>query len=183
MRDKRPTKTVDLTRVLSKLGFCSRSQAFALIRDGNVRLNGTIPHNPSVPVRLGVDKIQVAGQSVGAAEKLYVIMNKPRGILTTVSDEKRRDTVYSLLPKGMEWIAPVGRLDKASEGLLLLTNDSEWAARITDPESHLDKTYHVQISATVGESILGKADSPRGDTNGRSPTRQASGSRTQRRKE
>lgn len=156
MRDKRPTKTVGLTRVLSKLGFCSRSQAFTLIRDGKVRLNGTIPHNHSVPVRLGVDKIQVAGQSVGAAEKLYVIMNKPRGILTTASDEKGRDTVYSLLPKGMEWIAPVGRLDKASEGLLLLTNDSEWAARITDPESHLDKTYHVQIGATAGESILGK---------------------------
>ena len=74
--------------------------------------------------------------------------------LATAADEKGRQTVYSLLPKGMEWIAPVGRLDKASEGLLLLTNDSEWAARITDPETHLDKTYHVQVGAVATEGML-----------------------------
>ncbi len=143
-----------LARALSKLGFCSRSQAFALVREGKVRLNGTIPRNPSTPVRMGVDRIEVAGQPVGAAEKIHLMMNKPRGIVTTAADEKGRQTVYSLLPKGMEWIAPVGRLDKASEGLLLLTNDSEWAARITDPETHLDKTYHVQVGAVANEGML-----------------------------
>ena len=137
------------------MGFCSRSQAFALIREGKVRLNGTVPHNPSTPVRLGVDRIEVAGQKVAAAEKTYLMMNKPRGIVTSASDEKGRDTVYTL-PKELEWIAPVGRLDKASEGLLLLTNDSEWAARITDPASHLDKTYHVQVAAVAGEEMLEK---------------------------
>jgi 23S rRNA pseudouridine2605 synthase len=81
-------------------------------------------------------------------------MNKPRGVVTTASDEKGRETVYSLLPQNLPWLAPVGRLDKASEGLLLLTNDSEWAARITAPETHLDKTYHVQINAVADETLL-----------------------------
>lgn len=141
---------------MSKLGFCSRSQAFELIREGTVRLNGTVPQNPSTAVRLGVDRIEVAGHAVCAAEKIYLMMNKPRGIVTTASDEKGRDTVYTLLPEGLEWIAPVGRLDKASEGLLLLTNDSEWAARITDPETHLDKTYQVQVGRVVSEELLEK---------------------------
>jgi len=81
-------------------------------------------------------------------------MNKPRGIVTTASDEKGRDTVYSLLGEDLPWVAPVGRLDKASEGLLLLTNDSEWAARVTAPETHLDKTYHVQIGKIADEALL-----------------------------
>ncbi len=81
-------------------------------------------------------------------------MNKPRGIVTTAEDEKGRETVYSLLPRGLSWVAPVGRLDRASEGLLLLTNDSEWGARITDPESHVDKTYHVHISAVADSRLL-----------------------------
>jgi len=86
--------------------------------------------------------------------KTYLALNKPRGVITTADDEKGRETVYSYLPKDLPWIAPVGRLDKASEGLLLLTNDSEWAARITAPESHLDKTYHVQIGALADEAML-----------------------------
>lgn len=141
---------------MSKLGFCSRSKAFELIREGKVRLNGTIPHNPSTAVRLGVDRIEVAGLKVGAAEKVYLMLNKPRGIVTTASDEKGRDTVYELLPKDLKWIAPVGRLDMASEGLLLLTNDSEWAARITDPETHLDKTYHVHVGTVASAELLEK---------------------------
>jgi 23S rRNA pseudouridine2605 synthase len=74
--------------------------------------------------------------------------------VTTANDEKGRETVYSLLPRGFRWLAPVGRLDKASEGLLLFTNDSAWAAGITDPANHLDKTYHVQIAALVDEGLL-----------------------------
>jgi 23S rRNA pseudouridine2605 synthase len=148
------SKRVGLARALSKLGFCSRSQAFDLIREGKVTLNGARPTNPSTPVRLGVDRIQVEGHRIAAAEKLYLLLNKPRGIVTTASDEKGRDTVYSLLPKNLQWLAPVGRLDKASEGLLLLTNDSEWAARITDPATHLDKTYHVQINVLAGRPLI-----------------------------
>jgi 23S rRNA pseudouridine2605 synthase len=147
-------KRVGLARALSKLGFCSRSQAFDLIRQGKVTLNGARPTNPSTAVRLGVDRIQVEGHRVATAEKLYLLLNKPRGIVTTASDEKGRDTVYSLLPKNLPWLAPVGRLDKASEGLLLLTNDSEWAAFITDPATHLDKTYHVQMNVLAGRPLI-----------------------------
>ena len=136
MRNKR--KRAGLARALSKLGYCSRSQAFELIRDGKVQLNGTVARNPEAPVRLDEDRILVDGKPLAAAEKIYLVMNKPRGVVTTASDEKGRETVYSLLPSEMRWIAPVGRLDLMSEGMLLFTNDSEWGARITDPESHLD---------------------------------------------
>jgi len=119
-----------------------------------VRLNGATPRNPETPVRLGVDRIEVAGRPIRAAEKVYVMLNKPRGIVTSAADEKGRDTVYSLLPKGRDWLAPVGRLDKGSEGLLLMTNDPEWAARITDPATHLEKSYHVQIAAKADERLM-----------------------------
>lgn len=143
-----------LARALSKLGYCSRSQAAALIRVGNVTLNGRTVRDPETPVTLGADRIVVQGRSIAAARKVYIMMNKPRGIVTTAADEKGRDTVYSLLPADWPWLAPVGRLDKASEGLLLLTNDSEWGARITDPQTHLDKTYHVQLSRLADASML-----------------------------
>ena len=121
-----------------------------------MRLAGTVSRNPEAMVRIDIDQIEVAGQTIGAATRIYLMLNKPRGIVTTAADEKGRETVYSLLPSGMEWIAPVGRLDKASEGLLLLTNDSEWAARISDPATHLDKTYHVQIAAVANGEMLQK---------------------------
>jgi 23S rRNA pseudouridine2605 synthase len=82
------------------------------------------------------------------------MLNKPRGAVTTASDAEGRKTVYDYLPSRSSWIAPVGRLDKASEGLLLLTNDSEWAARVTDPGTHLNKTYHVQIGGTAEKSLV-----------------------------
>lgn len=153
-RASNKSKKVGLARALSKLGFCSRTQAMTLIREGQVRLNGATPRNPETPVRLGVDRIEVAGRPIRAAEKVYVMLNKPRGIVTSAADEKGRDTVYSLLPKGRDWLAPVGRLDKGSEGLLLMTNDPEWAARITDPATHLEKSYHVQIAAKADERLM-----------------------------
>jgi 23S rRNA pseudouridine2605 synthase len=150
---KKHAKHVGLARALSKLGYCSRSQAARLIQDGRVCLNGTTPRNPETPVRLGVDRIEIEKEAVKSEAKVYLILNKPRGAVTTASDEKDRDTVYTHLPPGLPWVAPVGRLDKASEGLLLLTNDSEWAARITAPETHLDKTYHVQVRGTCEEDL------------------------------
>lgn len=151
-----PGRRVGLARALSKLGYCSRTQAFALIREGQVRLNGAVRRNPEHPVDLERDKISVAGQILASADKIYILVNKPRNLVTTASDEKGRDTVYSLLPPDLPWLAPVGRLDKASEGLLLMTNDSEWAARITDPASHLPKTYHVQIAALATEDLIAR---------------------------
>ena len=154
-------KKVGLARALSKLGFCSRSDAAELIRSGRVRLNGAVRRNPESSVRVGRDRVEVDGHAIRSAERVYFMLNKPRGVVTTASDEKGRRTVYHLLKslpdsssKGEQWIAPVGRLDKASEGLLLLTNDSEWAARLTDPESHVPKTYHVQIARLPDETLL-----------------------------
>jgi 23S rRNA pseudouridine2605 synthase len=145
---------VGLARALSKLGYCSRAQAERLVREGKVRLNGSVSRNPETPVWMGRDRIEVEGRALRGAERVYLVMNKPRGVVTTASDEKGRATVYSLLPSGMDWIAPVGRLDMASEGMLLFTNDSAWAAKITDPESHLDKTYHVQIGRLADDRML-----------------------------
>jgi 23S rRNA pseudouridine2605 synthase len=148
-----PSKKAGLARALSKLGFCSRAQAASLIRAGKVRVNGVVRRDPETPVRLGKDRVEIDGQQLKAADRIYLVLNKPRGIITTASDEKGRDTVYTLLGAELPWVAPVGRLDKGSEGLLLLTNDSDWAARITAPETHLDKTYHVQI-ARIGDAAL-----------------------------
>jgi 23S rRNA pseudouridine2605 synthase len=147
-------KHVGLARAISKLGYCSRSQAGRLIREGKVRLNGNAVRNPETPVRMGKDRVEVEGQPLRSAEKIYLMLNKPRGVVTTAADEKGRDTVYGLLPPNLAWVAPVGRLDQASEGLLLFTNDSEWAAAITDPRSHLDKTYHVQINVLADSLLL-----------------------------
>ncbi len=139
-------RTVGLARALSKLGYCSRSQAQQLIGSGQVRVNGAVKRNPEAPVSLGRDRIEVNGASIHSAEKIYLMLNKPRGLVTTASDEKGRPTIYATLGNNLPWVAPVGRLDKASEGLLLLTNDSEWAAQVLAPESHLPKIYHVQVS-------------------------------------
>ena len=147
-------RRIGLARALSKLGYCSRSRACELIHDGRVTLNGTRRRDPETPVSLTTDQIRVGGAAVGRSRKHYMMLNKPRGLVTTASDEKGRETIYSCLPPHLPWVAPVGRLDKASEGLLLITNDSEWAARVLAPESHLEKIYHVHVRARPGPELL-----------------------------
>jgi 23S rRNA pseudouridine2605 synthase len=153
-RDAGPLRKVGLARAISKLGYCSRSRAAQLVRGGRVRLNGALRRDPETPVHIGKDRIEIDGQPLAGAEKIYLVLNKPRGVITSASDEKGRETAYACLPAGLPWVAPVGRLDKASEGLLLITNDSEWAARIAAPETHLDKTYHVQVATIADERLL-----------------------------
>ena len=147
-------RKVGLARAISKLGYCSRSQAAELIRSGRVKLNGIVRLDPEFPTHRGKDRIEVDDSPVAASQKVYLMLNKPRGVVSSASDEQGRETVYAYLPKNVPWLAPVGRLDKASEGLLLFTNDSEWATRITAPETHLDKTYHVQINAIADEALV-----------------------------
>src|ERR1700682_4503675 len=149
-----PLKRVGLARALSTLAYCARSRAAELIAAGRVKLNGAVRRDPETPVHIGKDRIEIDGQPLESSSKIDLAINKPRGVVTTASDEKDRETVYAYLPEGLSWIAPIGRLDKASEGWLLLTNDAEWAARITSPETHLDKTYHVKISAIADEALL-----------------------------
>jgi 23S rRNA pseudouridine2605 synthase len=97
------------------------------------------------------------GVEVREASRVYLALNKPRGLIVTAADERGRDTIYPLLESaGTPWLAPVGRLDRASEGLLFVTNDSAWAARITDPTHHVEKIYHVQVSGIPGANELGQ---------------------------
>ena len=151
--DLRDLRRVGLARALSKLGYCSRSQASALIRAGRVRLNGALRRDPETPVLMGTDRIELDSRLVGEETKIYLMLNKPRGLVTTASDEQGRETIYACLKEALPWLAPVGRLDKASEGLLLLTNDSDWAAQIVAPETHLAKTYHVQVSGVMDAAV------------------------------
>jgi 23S rRNA pseudouridine2605 synthase len=151
---KDSSRQIGLARALSKRGYCSRSNAVDLICGGRVSLNGGICRNPEAPARFERDRIEVDGRELSALARLYLMLNKPRGVVTTASDEKGRETVYAYLDEGLPWVAPVGRLDKASEGLLLLTNDSEWAARVLAPETHLDKIYHAQIGAVADAELI-----------------------------
>lgn len=144
-----------LARVLSKLGVCSRSQAEAMIAAGRVAVNGRVERNPERPTDTAAERIAVDGGDVRAAARVYVAINKPRGIVVSAADERGRDTVYALLADaGLPWLGPVGRLDKASEGLLLLSNDTVWAAHITEPSGQLDKTYHVQVNGLPDADAL-----------------------------
>lgn len=157
-------RSVGLARALSKLGYCSRSRATELIRSGQVQLNGVVRRDAETPVHLGKDRIAIDGRAVQNAEKIYWMMNKPRGIITTASDERGGETVYRYLRQfsgpDLRWVAPVGRLDQASEGLLLVTNDSEWAGRITAPEARVEKIYHVQVAAKDAADLLAKLQQP-----------------------
>ena len=144
-----------LARVLSKLGVCSRSQAEQWVREGRVGVAGRIVRDPYSPTAAHSDQLSVDGEKVTSAQGVYVLFNKPRGLVVSKTDEKGRDTVYTALASaGLPWLGPVGRLDKASEGLLLLSNDTAWAAGITDPSTHLSKTYHVQVTGRPGAEAL-----------------------------
>lgn len=141
--------------MISKRGYCSRSQAEALVRAGRVSLNGRLVRDPETPARLDTDRIAVDGSDITAAAPVWIMLNKPRGLVTTTRDEQGRDTVYALLADAsLPWLAPVGRLDKASEGLLLFSNDSAAAARLAAPESEIRKTYHVQIDRLPAAELL-----------------------------
>ena len=122
--------------------------------EGRVAVNGQVTRDPDLRVDPARDRFLVDGQPIAAAGRLYLMLNKPRGFVTTAADEQGRDTVYACLPAELPWVGPVGRLDRASEGLLLLTNDSRWGDRIASPASHLDKTYHVQIDRVADEALL-----------------------------
>jgi 23S rRNA pseudouridine2605 synthase len=145
-----------VARVISKLGLCSRTQAAAWVRAGRVRVNGLAVSDPEHPVRQGIDKVSVDGmEHARSVDRLIIMLNKPRGLVTTTNDERGRDTVYNCFEgAGLPWLAPAGRLDQASEGLLLFSNDPEWNAAVTDAQSGPRKTYHVQINCLPDAAML-----------------------------
>jgi len=145
---------VGLARRLSKLGICSRSEATRRISEGRVFADRKLVTDPEFPTQDHTE-ILMDGVVVTRADSLYLMLNKPRGLITTASDEHARGTVYDCLRDlNLPWVAPVGRLDKASEGLLLLSNDPQWAARITDPVHAILKRYHVQIDQLASEALI-----------------------------
>ena len=158
-------KTHGVARVISKRGYCSRSQAEKLVREGHVILRGKPTRDPEAPAYEN-DEILIDGTPVTVSEFVYFAMNKPRGLVTTASDEKGRKTVMDLFReeyakmfpgKPMPHIAPVGRLDAASEGLLLFTNDTKWADDILTDASHL-KIYRVQVKGKPSATDLSQME-------------------------
>jgi 23S rRNA pseudouridine2605 synthase len=148
-------KRVTLPRALSKLGFCSRTQAEALIAEGRVTVAGHVVTDPETWIDLAETGLAVDGRAVVAEAPVYLMLNKPRGLVTTRHDPEGRPTVYACLD-GFDHahLSPVGRLDKASEGLLLFTNDTQFANALLAPETHVAKTYHVQIDRQADAALL-----------------------------
>ena len=144
--------------MLSKRGVCSRSEAERWILAGRVAVAGRVVRNPETPTAPSA-VITVDGSSTESPQRRYLMLHKPRGLVTTAHDEQGRDTVYRCLDgANLPWVAPVGRLDKASEGLLLLSNDPAWAAAITDPERGPRKTYHVQVDRIPDTGLLAELE-------------------------
>lgn len=145
-----------VARILSKRGLCSRTQAAAWVRAGRVRVNGRVVRDPEHPVYAARDRVEVDGTEAQSGERIYLMLNKPRGHVTSARDEQGRDTVYRCFDgAALPWIAPVGRLDRASEGLLLFSNDPEWSARVSGP-ALIEKIYHVQINCVPDAAQLAR---------------------------
>jgi pseudouridine synthase len=150
--EKRPIKTLD--RVLSKAGLGSRTDARKWIGAGRVRVNGKVIQTPDHWVDLERDKVSLDNKPVRAEEPAYILLYKPKGYITSYKDPEGRPTVYDLLGDVGKWIAPVGRLDQDTSGLLLLTNDNDFAERITNPEFKIPKTYLVKASTRLSDEQL-----------------------------
>ena len=143
-----------VARAISKLGLGSRTQGARWAKEGRVRVNGRVVTDPEFPVKHGCDRVTVEGLE-SSRPRLVIMLNKPRGLVTTTRDEQGRETVYRCFAGAdLPWLAPVGRLDKASEGLLLFCNEPTWAARVTQPSTGPDKTYHVQIDRVPDAALI-----------------------------
>ncbi len=151
-KEARPLKTLE--RAFSKAGCGSRTDARKWIGAGRVRVNGKVVQNPDHWVDLDRDRITLDGKPLRAASKTYILLYKPKGYLTTARDPEGRPTVYQLLEDVGTWLSPVGRLDLDTSGLLLLTNDTDFAERVTNPEHKVAKTYHVKASTLLTDEQL-----------------------------
>ncbi|HUA17508.1 MAG TPA: pseudouridine synthase [Bryobacteraceae bacterium] len=162
-----------LQKLLAHAGIASRRKAEQLILEGRVTVNGAVITELGTKADPGLDHVKVDGRRVGAPERLvYLAMNKPKSVMSTVSDPEGRPTVIDLLRGVKARVYPVGRLDYASDGLLLLTNDGEFAKRITAAASHVTKTYLVKTNGPLspeqeqkfrdGVPLKGKRTAPAG---------------------
>ncbi len=143
--EPQPGQRVQLHRALAKLGWGSRTQAWDWIRAGQVRVDGRVVTDPLTWVDLEQQRITRGGREKAPDPRRVLVLHKPRGVVTTRRDERGRKTVYDLLPAGLPWVFPAGRLDADSEGLLVVTNDAGLAQRLTEPEHRIAKTYRVWV--------------------------------------
>src|ERR1035438_6518370 len=148
----RPIKTLE--RVFSKAGAGSRTDARTWIGAGRVRVNGKVIQNPDHWVDTVRDRVTLDGKPLRPASKVYILLYKPKGYLTTYRDPEGRPTVYALVPELEQWVAPVGRLDLETSGLLILTNDTDFAERITNPTHKVPKIYQIKASTVLTDAQL-----------------------------
>jgi 23S rRNA pseudouridine2605 synthase len=146
---------LSLARALSKFGVCSRAEAVRRIETGRVRVGGRVERWPARRIDPRRDKVTVDGAAVGdATDRVVLALNKPAGYITTRTDPGGRETIYDLLGDFGRWVFPVGRLDRDTTGLLILTNDHRLGQRLTDPESHVPKTYHALVEGVPEAAVL-----------------------------
>jgi pseudouridine synthase len=143
-----------LERVISKAGIGSRTQARSWIHAGRVKVNGRVVENPDHWVDFDRDKVLFDDQPLRAKEKVYILLHKPAGYITTFRDPEKRPTVYDLIPDAETFVSPVGRLDLDTSGLLLMTNDTQLAEKLTNPDHKVPKTYVVKASGPLGDDAL-----------------------------
>jgi 23S rRNA pseudouridine2605 synthase len=150
-KQRKQRTQVSLARAISKLGIASRTEAARMIVAGLIEVNGKTVLDPGIWLDPRVDRISRKGAALKGRGKVYLALHKPAGIVTTRSDERGRETVYDLLPPGIPWVFPVGRLDKESSGLLLLTNDTEFGDAVTSPERKVEKKYKVLLDHPLSD--------------------------------
>jgi len=154
MPPPRPLKTLE--RVLSKAGLGSRTEARGWIGAGRVRVNGKVVQTPDHWVDMDRDRVTLDGKPVRPAQKIYLLLYKPKGYLTTYTDPHGRPTVYDLVRDAGVWLVPVGRLDLDTTGLLLMTNDTDFAERLTNPDYKVPKTYEAKCAGLLDDEQIAR---------------------------
>jgi 23S rRNA pseudouridine2605 synthase len=149
-------KSMTLDRVLSRFGLTSRSAASAAILEGRVKVNGRVIRDPDSWIDLGSDAVHLDGKRLKKSRRIYLLFYKPKGVITSHGDPEGRKTIYDCLDPSSPWVSPVGRLDKDTSGLILLTNDTDFANYVTAPGSRVPKTYLVKANTLVSDEILEK---------------------------
>jgi pseudouridine synthase len=145
-----------LERVLSKAGLGSRTQARSWIHEGRVKVNGRVVENPDQWIDFDRDRILFDDKPLRSQERVYVLLYKPTGYLTTFKDPEGRPTVYDLIADVETFVSPVGRLDLDTSGLLILTNDTQFAERLTNPEHKIAKIYLVKCAGLISDEAIGQ---------------------------
>jgi len=146
--------SMTLDRVLSRYGLASRTAAKEAIQAGRLKVNGRVMRDPDCWVTPGRDVVRLDGQRLKAARKVYRVLYKPKGVITSHGDPEGRKTVYDYLDENARWLFPVGRLDKDTSGLLLMTNDTEFSNFVCNPNSNVLKIYLVKTNGLMGDEVI-----------------------------